>query len=137
MILFLIGSIHVHACKLVSVPENLIRSSNKAAAILVFKAMLLLFILLLFSSVRSQDFCQPEQIRLSIRGDDGEFFIVTWTTFSEAESWVEFGLNPDDVKGQRVQGSKELFRDGGSLHRLEYIHRAVFPSLQPQKKYCK
>ena len=63
--------------------------------------------------------------------------MVTWTTFSNTETEVEFGVTLDAMN-RKIQGSQELFEDGGVLKRTEYIHRVIFPSdLPANTRFCK
>ena len=65
--------------------------------------------------------------------------MVTWTTFSNSntETEVEFGVTLDAMN-RKIQGSQELFEDGGVLKRTEYIHRVIFPSdLPANTRFCK
>ena len=69
--------------------------------------------------------------------DDGKTFVVTWTTFNETETKVDFGQTLDSLN-RHIVGSQELFQDGGELKRKEYIHRAIFPSDLPSNtRFCK
>ena len=68
---------------------------------------------------------------------DGLTFVVTWATMnSTPASLVEFGLDPH-LMNKSQTGTQEVFADGGALQRAEYIHRAVFPTLEAQRRYCK
>lgn len=67
---------------------------------------------------------QPQQIRLSIYGDDDHSFVITWTTFNETTTQVECGLDPRHLD-LTLTGSQELFIDGGPEHRRQFIHRVV------------
>ena len=69
--------------------------------------------------------------------DDGKTFVVTWTTFNETETKVDFGQTLDS-QNRHIVGTQEVFQDGGELKRKEYIHRAIFPSDLPSNtRFCK
>ena len=68
---------------------------------------------------------------------DGQTFVVTWTTLSPTtSSVVEFGFDPENFENS-VNGTEEVFTDGGYEKRNESIHRVIFPKLTPKKRYCK
>ncbi|XP_022082974.1 acid phosphatase type 7-like [Acanthaster planci] len=74
---------------------------------------------------------QPEQVHLSATGDVTET-IVTWSTFNDAPSVVQFGMvQPSN----NATGSSTKFVDGGSLHRAQFIHRVTLTGLEPGIKY--
>uniref|UniRef100_A0A4D5RKI2 Purple acid phosphatase n=1 Tax=Ixodes scapularis TaxID=6945 RepID=A0A4D5RKI2_IXOSC len=78
-------------------------------------------------------YVEPEQIHLSY-GVDPTQMIVTWTTFNEThESVVEFGQASLD---QRALGNNSTkFKDGGTEHRVIFIHRVTLNGLQPGSLY--
>ena len=77
---------------------------------------------------------------LSLKGD-GQTFVATWTTLSPTTSStvgsiVNYGTDPANLKNS-IQGTEEVFIDGGHEKRKEYIHRVIFPQLSPKRRYCK
>ena len=80
-------------------------------------------------------FYQPEQIHLSVNGD-GSAVTVTWSTWNETESIVEFGTLPTHFNETRG-GYARLFVDGGREKRRQYIHRVQLEGLKPDTYYCK
>ncbi|XP_067099951.1 acid phosphatase type 7 isoform X1 [Osmerus mordax] len=77
---------------------------------------------------------QPEQVHLSYPGASG-CMLVTWTTFNQTESWVEYGLGGQRVLHMRTQGQAALFIDGGEEKRRMYIHRVTLTDLKPAAAY--
>ena len=61
--------------------------------------------------------------------------LVTWTTFNQTESWVEYGLGGQRVLQRRAQGRATLFVDGGEEKRRMYIHRVTLIDLKPAAAY--
>ena len=78
------------------------------------------------------EFNQPEQVHLAFGENDYEI-VATWTTFNETLSIVEYGY--DAI--HRSLGTCVKFTDGGSEHRVQYIHRATINNLTPGQKYSK
>ena len=67
---------------------------------------------------------------------DGTTFAVTWTTFTSAQSLVEYGTSPSTID-QAANGTEDLFVDEGPLKKFQYIHRVVFPLLSSNQRFCK
>nr|XP_056703625.1 acid phosphatase type 7 [Euleptes europaea] len=77
----------------------------------------------------------PEQVHLSYPGDPASM-TVTWTTFGQADSLVEFGPDPGTAFTRRARGRATKFVDGGKLHRTMYIHRVTLNDLLPGHRYA-
>lgn len=61
--------------------------------------------------------------------------IITWVSFdSTSNSIVEYGT---DKLNNSVNGSFNLFVDGGSEKRKLYIHRVTLKNLKQNQKYSK
>ncbi|XP_046847754.1 acid phosphatase type 7-like [Xenia sp. Carnegie-2017] len=79
-------------------------------------------------------FTQPEQVHISATGDETEM-VITWVTFAKnVDSIVEYGLADHALDG-RKSGSATKFTDGGSEHRILYIHRVKLTGLKPSTLY--
>ncbi|XP_038077012.1 acid phosphatase type 7-like [Patiria miniata] len=74
---------------------------------------------------------QPEQVHLSATGNVTEM-IVTWSTFEDTPSMVQFGMTKPD---QNATGSSTKFIDGGSLKSAQFIHRVKLTGVTPGTKY--
>ncbi|MBN3304980.1 acid phosphatase type 7 isoform X2 [Amia ocellicauda] len=61
--------------------------------------------------------------------------VITWTTLSEAESWVEYGLRGGMPFELTAEGNYTLFEDGGKEKRKLYIHRVTVTGLKPGSVY--
>ena len=120
---------------------------------MMFRLILLISIAIKFSLSDVQT--QPEQIHLSLGGNHDlltfDFLnlyydlnkvnptqmIVTWVTFdSTPNSIVEYGRIASQLTSSE-DGFISLFEDGGSEHRVLYIHRVVLNDLIPGQTYCK
>ena len=60
---------------------------------------------------------------------------VTWSTFNDTDSMVEFGTKENDLD-RKTTGYSELFVDGGEEGRQQFIHRVQLKKLKPKTKYC-
>ena len=61
--------------------------------------------------------------------------IITWVTFAaDVNSTVEYGL-VDEALAMKASGSATKFIDGGSEHRVMYIHRVKLTDLKPATSY--
>ncbi len=65
---------------------------------------------------------------------DGSATTITWTTWNETESIVEFGVDPTRLNETRG-GYSRLFVDGGSEKRRQFIHRVQIEDLKPNTSY--
>ncbi|XP_064600685.1 acid phosphatase type 7-like [Liolophura sinensis] len=98
-------------------------------------AFLVCMTLMTLSVVTAQYFGQPEQVHLSFGGSPSEM-IVTWSTMSTTnQSVVEFGLKGRPMFTHRASGYQTKFTDGGTLHRIQYIHRVTLTGLEPGNSY--
>uniref|UniRef100_A0A8C9TZE8 Purple acid phosphatase n=1 Tax=Scleropages formosus TaxID=113540 RepID=A0A8C9TZE8_SCLFO len=61
--------------------------------------------------------------------------MVTWTTFDEADSMVEYGLLGGKLFEMMAKGSSTIFVDGGSEKRKLFIHRVTLSALRPGFTY--
>ncbi len=61
--------------------------------------------------------------------------VVTWTTWNDTDSLVEFGTNPLKLK-KTARGASKLFVDGGKEKRGQYIHRVTLEGLEANTTYC-
>ncbi|KAJ1524563.1 hypothetical protein ONE63_011050 [Megalurothrips usitatus] len=89
---------------------------------------------LLFSTIAvavAIEYYQPEQIHLAY-GDSPNDIVVTWTTYSNCDSVVEYGVGGFALK---AEGSTTKFVDGGSEKRVMFIHRVTLKDLIPDAKY--
>lgn len=57
---------------------------------------------------------------------------MTWTTYSDCESQVEYGIGGLYLVDK---GETTKFTDGGSEHRTMFIHRVKLTHLRPSSKY--
>ena len=79
-------------------------------------------------------FPQPEQVHISATGDVTEM-MITWVTMAaNVSSIVEYGLK-DKALTMTASGSATKFTDGGSEHRVLYIHRVKLTDLKPATSY--
>ncbi|XP_074654205.1 acid phosphatase type 7-like isoform X2 [Tubulanus polymorphus] len=79
-------------------------------------------------------YVQPEQIHLSYGGNPTEM-VVTWVTLNDTGTngtLLEYGKQQLSTM---VHGKSTAFRDGGSEHRILYMHRATMTTLTPGQKY--
>ncbi|KAK7074236.1 hypothetical protein SK128_015058 [Halocaridina rubra] len=75
---------------------------------------------------------QPQQIHIAI-GETSHEMVITWLTPSEAPlSLVEYGIGEIN---RTEEGVAQMFRDGGTEHRVMWIHRVVLQNLIPQTTY--
>ncbi|XP_060531907.1 acid phosphatase type 7-like [Cylas formicarius] len=74
---------------------------------------------------------QPEQIHISY-GRTTKQIVVTWSTFNNTESIVEYGIDGLVLK---VNGSSKIFVDGGYSKHTQYIHRVLLDNLSSNSKY--
>ncbi|XP_026288877.1 acid phosphatase type 7 [Frankliniella occidentalis] len=96
------------------------------------KMLLPLFIVYsLLSPCSATDYFQPEQIHLSY-GENVYDIVVTWTTYSDCKSSVEYGIEHIALK---AHGNTTKFIDGGSERRVMYIHRVLLSNLTSSSKY--
>ena len=58
--------------------------------------------------------------------------VVTWVTVNTTESVVEYGPGALSL---RTSGSVAAYRDGGSEHRVLFMHRVTLTQLKPQQRY--
>lgn len=61
--------------------------------------------------------------------------VVTWTTFSETQSRVEYGLAGGRLFQMKAKGSATLFVDSGAEKRHIFIHRVTLTDLKPAAIY--
>lgn len=61
--------------------------------------------------------------------------VVTWTTFSKAESTVEYDLLGGQLFDMTAKGDATLFVDSGTEKRMMYIHRVTLTGLKPATIY--
>ncbi len=61
--------------------------------------------------------------------------IITWSTWNDTASRVEFGPNPL-VLSQTAAGRSELFVDGGKERRGQFVHSVELGGLRPNTTYC-
>ncbi|XP_046665735.1 acid phosphatase type 7 isoform X2 [Homalodisca vitripennis] len=83
------------------------------------------------SSVKNVYYFQPEQVHLSM-GENESSIVVTWSTFNYTDSVVEYGINGLVL---RATGNTTTFVDGGTLKRVQYIHRVTLNKLLPKTHY--
>lgn len=62
--------------------------------------------------------------------------IITWSTFNDTASAVQYGLSPKNMN-LLEKGYSSKFTDGGSEHRVQFIHRVYLRDLKPNTTYCK
>ena len=60
--------------------------------------------------------------------------IVTWSTFNDTESQVQFGVT---AAKSTSSGSSTKFVDGGPEKHTQFIHRVKLTKLKPGTKYGK
>ncbi|VDL64496.1 unnamed protein product [Hymenolepis diminuta] len=74
----------------------------------------------------------PEQIHLSLSGEEGSM-TITWTTLQEAaHSGVLYGTEKPE---NYVPASQKAFVDGGEEQRVTYMHTVTLKTLQPNTSY--
>jgi hypothetical protein len=73
----------------------------------------------------------PEQIHLSLAGTDRSLMGVTWVTLAGTESFVKFGVDPNDLSMLNV-GSVDTYTKAGWVG---VIHRVVMTGLKPATTY--
>lgn len=61
--------------------------------------------------------------------------VVTWTTFNETKSEVEYGLLGGRLFEMSARGDAALFVDSGEEERKMYIHRVTLTDLKPAATY--
>lgn len=61
--------------------------------------------------------------------------VVTWTTFSKAESKVEYGRAGGRLFELSARGEATLFVDSGWEKRKMFIHRVSLTGLKPAAAY--
>lgn len=61
--------------------------------------------------------------------------VITWTTFNETGSLVEYNLWGGKLFSQIAKGNSTVFVDGGSEKREMYIHRVTLEGLRPGAAY--
>ncbi|KAL5009257.1 hypothetical protein ScPMuIL_014838 [Solemya velum] len=87
----------------------------------------------LFQSTVYGDPHQPQQVHLSF-GDDPTKMIVVWNTPEPTpNASVEYGQLSSASRYANATMTK--FVDGGSLHHVQYIYRAIMTGLVPGTKY--
>ncbi len=64
--------------------------------------------------------------------DEVGSMVITWVTVNRTESVVEYGPG---ALSFRASGSVAVYRDGGSEHRVLYMHRVTLTQLKPQQRY--
>ncbi|KAI4902053.1 hypothetical protein NFI96_033108 [Prochilodus magdalenae] len=99
-----------------------------------------LYLLFLLCGLMPLAFCvppvgsQPEQVHISYPGVKGSM-VITWTTFNETDSMVEYDLWGGKLFSQTAKGNSTVFVDGGPEMRKMYIHRVTLSDLSPGAAY--
>lgn len=84
---------------------------------------------------QSENLCRvPNKWKPVFTGEPGSM-VVTWTTFSKAESKVEYGLLGGRLFDMTVGGKYTLFVDSGDEKRKMFIHRVTLTDLKPAAVY--
>ena len=60
--------------------------------------------------------------------------MITWVTFAYVDSIVEYGF-ADKALSSMALGKVTNFTDGGSEHRVLYVHRVKLTGLKPGTSY--
>lgn len=60
---------------------------------------------------------------------------LTWTTWNDTDSVVEYGENPSDLD-KIARGRSDVFIDGGNEQRKQFIHKVEIGNLKPNATYC-
>uniref|UniRef100_A0AAQ4NQ99 Purple acid phosphatase n=1 Tax=Gasterosteus aculeatus aculeatus TaxID=481459 RepID=A0AAQ4NQ99_GASAC len=76
----------------------------------------------------------PQQLCFLHTGAPGSM-VVTWTTFNETKSEVEYGLLGGRLFEMSARGDAALFVDSGEEERKMYIHRVTLTDLKPAATY--
>lgn len=80
-------------------------------------------------------YTQPEQIHIAYAGeDDPTQMYVVWSTMNDTATSVVRYFTPG-AQTLIANGYSRRFEDGGSLHRVQYIHRVKITGLIPGQKY--
>lgn len=61
--------------------------------------------------------------------------VVTWTTFTQTQSRVEYGLLGGRLFEMNAEGNATLFVDSGAEKRHMFIHRVTLTGLKPAAAY--
>ncbi|KAG5857606.1 hypothetical protein ANANG_G00021220 [Anguilla anguilla] len=77
---------------------------------------------------------QPEQVHISYPAAPYSM-VITWTTFNETESVVEYNVWGGKLFDLMAKGTSTIFEDGGSEKRKLYVHRVTLSGLRPGSAY--
>ncbi len=103
---------------------------EKSAALFMAKLFLVCF---LFTLVSAEYTTEPQQVHLSF-GQQVNDIIVTWSTQNPTKTSV-VGYTINYRKFYNTSGTETKFVDGGSLHRIQYIHRVTLKNLRFNTTY--
>lgn len=67
--------------------------------------------------------------------EDLSEYVVTWSTFNDTESVVEFGTDILTLDSS-ASGSSVLFIDGGDEQREQWMHKVSLSGLSDNTQYC-
>jgi len=70
------------------------------------------------------------QVHLSL-GAIPNTYTVTWLTPQPLLPKAQLFLDAPDIDRKTINGTTEIFIDNGTLHRTQYVHRAMTPPLSP------
>ena len=73
----------------------------------------------------------PEQVHLSLAGEDRSLMGVTWVTLAQNETTVQYGLSPDALSST-VTGGINTYTQAGWIGS---IHKAILTDLAPATRY--
>ncbi|XP_034235851.1 acid phosphatase type 7-like [Thrips palmi] len=113
---------------MVSIPGGMLTAQQLVKVSLVLVSLSTVCPLATSSTI---EYYQPEQVHLSY-GENVYEMVVTWTTYSDCDSVVEYGIGGFALK---AQGETKKFTDGGSESRSMFIHRVKLSDLSPDAKY--
>ncbi|KAL8620015.1 hypothetical protein ACOMHN_015297 [Nucella lapillus] len=79
---------------------------------------------------------QPEQVHIAYGENSTTEMYVVWSTMNDTQMTSVHYFPADDPSQVKVtQGQSRKFKDGGSLGRVQYVHRVKVTGLTPGKKY--